>query len=198
MSISSKNISAKRILLLASTQQQIFHINDLSILLKIHNPNTLRITLHRLTQAEILHRIQRGLYSIFPPTKIDPLLIGSACLHQSSYLTTESVLRDEGYILQSLDVITFASGVSRRFTILGYRFISRRMHPRFLQNLHGISRCGGILRATPERAIADMLYFDPWYHFDQPVDWDRIRELQREIGYPLTPHRYGMPQKSLH
>ena len=162
----------------------------------MENANTLRVTLHRLTRAGILHRIQRGLYSILPPEKIDPVIIGSACLHRSSYLTTESVLRDEGYILQSVNAITFASSVSRRFVIRGHRYISRRMHPRFLQNLHGIQRNGGMLRATAERAIADMLYTDPWYHFDRSVDWDHIRALQKHIGYPLTPHRYADPARA--
>lgn len=182
--------------MLAGTEQLLFHANDLAILLNIQNPNTLRVTLHRLAQAGILHRIQRGLYSILPPEKIDPILIGSACLHRSSYLTTESVLRDEGYILQSVDAITFASSVSRRFTILEHRFISRRMHPRFLQNLQGITRVGGVFTATAERAIVDMLYFDPWYHFDRPIDWERIATLQKEIGYPLTPHRYADSKRS--
>ncbi len=191
ISTSSKNISAKRIALLAATQQPLFHANDLALLLNIESANTLRVTLHRLTRAGILHRIQRGLYSVLPPEKIDPILIGSAVLHRSSYLTTESVLRDEGCILQSIDAITFASGVSRKFECMEHRMISRRLHPRFLQNLQGITRSGGVLRATPERAIADMLYFDPWYHFDKPVDWDRVSALQKEIGYPLTPHRYA-------
>lgn len=190
------NISAKRIAILASTEAPLFHTNDLALLLNIQSPNTLRVTLHRLTRAGILHRIRRGLYSILPPEKIDPLLIGSACLHRSSYLTTESVLRQEGYILQSVDAITFASSISRKFGVLGHRFISRRMHPRFLQNLQGITRSGGVLRATPERAIADMLYFDPWYHFDQPVHWGRIAALQKTIGYPLTPHRYVDPTRT--
>lgn len=193
---SSKNISAKRIALLAATEQKLFHTNDLALLLTIESANTLRVTLHRLTRAGILHRIQRGLYSILPPEKIDPILIGSAVLHRSSYLTTESVLRDEGYILQSIDVITFASGVSRKFAVMGHRTISRRLHPRFLQNMSGIRRSGGVLRADPDRAIADMLYFDPWYHFDKPVDWDRVSALQKEIGYPLTSHRYADSQFS--
>lgn len=155
--------------------------------------NTLRVTLHRLTDAGILHRVQRGLLSLLPPEKLDPIVLGSACLHRFCYLTTESVLRDEGYILQSVDAVTFASGVSRKFTVLGHRFISRRLHARFLHHPAGIQKMNGVLRATPQRAVADMLYFNPWYHFDTPVDWTQVKTLQQEIGYPLTPHRYAHP-----
>ena len=193
MSTLSKNISGQRIALLARTGQSFFHTDDLAVLLKIRNANTLRVLLHRLTAAGILYRVQRGLYSILPPEKMDPTLLGSACLHRFAYLTTESVLRDEGYILQSGDAVTFVSDVSRRFDILGQRIISRRVHSRFLHNQEGVQWNGEIFRALPERAIADMLYFDPWYHFDRPVAWKKIRALQEHVGYPLTPQRYADP-----
>lgn len=93
-------------------------------------------------------------------------------------------------MLQTMDAYTFVSDVSRRSDVLGHRMISRRLHPRFLHNQEGIIQKNGVLHATPERAIADMLYFDPWYHVDRPVDWVHIQDLQRKIGYPLTPHRY--------
>lgn len=190
MSTSSSNISARRIALLAGTEQPLFHTGDLATLLGIRNRNTLRVTVHRLVRAGILHRIQRGILSILPPEKIDPVLLGIACLHRYAYLTTESVLRDEGFILQSVQAFTFVSGVSRRFDCAGHHFVSRRLHPRFLHHHEGIIQTGGIFRATLERAVADMLYFDPVYHFDHPVDWEKIRALQEQIGYPLTPHRY--------
>lgn len=195
MSTLLKNIPTHRIAKLAVTEEPLFHTDDLAVLLGIQNANTLRVTLYRLVRAGILHRIHRGLYSILPPEKIDPILLGNAALHRFCYLTMESVLRDEGYILQSLQAITFASDVSRTFTIRGHRFISRRLHARFLQNQQGILRVrqgqGSIFRATPERAIADMLYINPWYHFDRPVPWDRIRALQNAIGYPPTPRRHA-------
>ena len=161
------------------------------MLLRIPNANTLRVTLYRLVQAGILHRIHRGLYSLLPPVMIDPALLCSASLHRFSYLTTESVLRAEGYILQSTDAFTFVSGVSRRYEVCGHRVISRRLHPRFLHTMQGIVRKNDVLQATAERAIADMLYFDPWYHFDRPVDWEHVAALQKKIGYPLTPKRYA-------
>ncbi len=157
------------------------------------NPNSLRVTLYRLAQAKILHRLQRGLYSLIPPQKLMPEQLAIAYLHRFCYLTTESVLRDAGIIFQSINALTFASSVSRRFAVDKQRIISRKLSDPFLQNLTGLSMQGGILRASPERAIADMLYFDPKYHFDAPIDWKRIRQLQKQIGYPLTPDRYVDP-----
>lgn len=196
MSTSLRNTSARRIARLAASGQQIFHIHDLAQLLQIPNENSLRVTLHRLMQAGILYHIQRGLYSLVPIENLDPLSLGIACLHRFAYLTTESVLRDEGYILQSTEAFTFVSSVSRTFVAGRHRYISRRLHPRFLHNQAGMQQNRGIRRATADRAIADMLYFDPWYHFDRPVRWKRIATLQNDIGYPPTPHRYADPTRS--
>lgn len=180
---------------LAETGQPLFHLQDLATLFGMKNENTLRVMLHRWVRAGMLHRIQRGLYSIIPPEKIDPVLLGGACLHRYCYLSTESILHDEGLILQSMDVHTFVSGVSRRFAREGHHFVSRRLHARFLHNQRGIRMEGGILRASLERAIADLLYFNPWYHFDCPVDWEKVRAIQQAIGYPLTPHRYAHSER---
>lgn len=190
MSTLSSNTSGKRLAKLAAAQQVLFHTDDLALMFDIHNENTLRVTLSRYGKEGILHRIKRGLYSIIPPEKIHPHILGAACLHRFCYLGAESVLRNDGYILQSMDAITFFSDVSRRFSMLEHRFVVRQLSDRFLHNQTGIKETDGIFVASPERAIADLLYIDPWYHFDRPIDWKKIFTMQREIGYPPTPHRY--------
>lgn len=190
MSILSKNITGNRIALLAKTGHAVFHVDDLALIFGIRRAHTLRVTISRYAQSGLLHRLQRGMYSLLPPEKIDPRAIGVAGLHRFCYVSTETVLHDEGFILQSMDAVTFVSGVSRRFVLFGHRFVSRRLQERYLHHPASIAEKNGILTASPERAIADLLFFDPWYHFDRPVAWDAVRALQQEIGYPLTPHRY--------
>ena len=48
----------------------------------------------------------------------------------------------------------------------------------------GINLHGQVYEATIERAIADMLYFNPFYHFDRPIDVKKVRAMQEKIGYP--------------
>jgi len=40
--------------------------------------------------------------------------------------------------------------------------------------------------ATLERAAADMLYFNPKYHFDvrESIDFKKVETIQKEVGYP--------------
>ncbi len=43
----------------------------------------------------------------------------------------------------------------------------------------------GVNYATVERAVADLLYFNPKYYFDgnSRIDWKKVKEIQGIIGY---------------
>lgn len=190
MSTLKSNITARRIALLAKNGEKIFHIDDLVNLWDIQNKNTLRVTLKRYVEDGLVHRIYRGFYSLFPIDKIDPVLLGAKAIHQFCYLSTETVLRQEGYILQSVNSYTFVGSKSLRFAVGGHEFKSRQLDEKYLYNPEGVLLKDGTKIATAERAICDMLYFNPNYHFDRPIDWKKIRSMQKKIGYPLTPNRY--------
>lgn len=196
MSTLRNNISAQRMALLARKQEVIFHINDLANLWGITDRNTLRVTLKRYADNKLLHRIYRGFYSLYPVSELDPTVLGAKALHQFCYLSTETVLWGEGFISQAPSVYTFVSSVSRQFSIGTHRFKSRGLNDCYLYQPTQVIMQSGINVATPERAIADMLYFNPAFHFDRPIPWRKIKKIQKEIGYPLTPHRYDPPQKN--
>jgi hypothetical protein len=49
----------------------------------------------------------------------------------------------------------------------------------------GIEKRGDVYVATLERAVSDMLYFDPKYTFDvkKQIDWKKVKQIQKEVGY---------------
>lgn len=190
MSTVKKNLTAARIALLAAKNEQIFHTDDLGNLWLIKNKNSLYTLLKRYAQSGILHRIYRGLYSLVPNYQLDPLLLGTKALHSFCYLTTESVLFRAGCISQLPQAHTFVSEKSLTFEIGEHHYKSRQLDSKFLYKPDGIIQKGAIKIATPERAVADILYFNPYYHFDKRIDWRAVKKLQQKIGYPLTPHRY--------
>ncbi|MFH1218824.1 MAG: hypothetical protein V1679_03210 [Candidatus Peregrinibacteria bacterium] len=190
MSTLKKNITPKRLAMLLSTNEKIFHINDLANLWKIDNKNTLRVTLKRYVQDELLHRIYRGFYSVVPINELNPVLIGAKAIHEFCYLTMETVLYQEGFIGQNIDYYTFVSEKSLRFSIGKHNFISRQLKKDFLYNPEGVYLKNDVQIATPERAVCDLLYFNPKYHLDRPIDWEKIKKMQKILGYPLTPKRY--------
>lgn len=182
--------------LLAKKQEVIFHINDLANLWKITDRNTLRVTLKRYTDNGLLHRIYRGFYSFQPLSELDPIVLGAKALHAFCYLSTETILWQNGFISQKPSAETFISGMSRSFEIGPHRFKSRRLHDRYLYQPTHLLTKNGVKLAMPERAIADMLYFNPRFHFDRPIQWQKIKKVQMDIGYPLTPWRYDSSEKN--
>jgi predicted transcriptional regulator of viral defense system len=184
------SIQAKRIALLAQKSEQIFHIKDLGVLWGISDSHTLRVTLKRYADAGLLHRIYRGFYATFPLEKLDAAFVGAKALHGYCYLSTETILYREAYLSQKPHALTFVSDSSKKFIIVGTQYLSRQLKPQFLFNPEGIVEMNGLKIATPERAIADLLYFNPLAHFDRQVNWKQIQKTQKAVGYPLTPQRY--------
>lgn len=190
MSILKSNITAVRIAALAIRDEKLFHIKDLANIWGIFDSHLLRITINRYVKNGLLYQIYRGFYSLLPPERLDPLLLGSKAIHGLCYLSTESVLFQTGYISQKISTYTFVGKKNKKISFGNNTFLCRQLHPRFLYNPEGIVQKNGILVAGIERVISDMLYFNPKYHFDHIVDWRKIKSVQEKIGYPLTPNRY--------
>ena len=59
------------------------------------------------------------------------------------------------------------------------------MNPIYLYNNVGIYIKNNQRIASTERAVADMIYFNPKYHFDGEniIDWEKVKEIKKQIGY---------------
>jgi hypothetical protein len=171
---------------LIKLDRKIYHTNDLAVLWGIANKNTLYTTIKRYIQKQILIRIYKGLYSTVPVHQLNPLELGKAIIHRYTYLSTETVLAQTGVIYQATYAYTFVSDLPKKVIVGSLQFLFRRLKPVYLHNPTGISNQNGIFVATTERAVADMLYFNPKYHFDTPesIDFEKVRSIQREVGYP--------------
>jgi len=76
-------------------------------------------------------------------------------------------------------------------------FLYRQLKDEYLYNPLGIKQQNDIFVASTERAVADLLYFVPQYHFDLPelVDWPQVKYLQKIIGYQLViPAKAGIQE----
>lgn len=173
----------KRAVLLKQ-DRYLFHTQDLALLWGMQRGNTLYTTIKRYVKKGILHRIHKGFYSTLPPERIDPILLGIRAIHRFAYLSTESVLVEEGAILQEIAHITLVSDISTRFELLGNSYRIRKMKEDHLMDPIGLYENSGVLKATPERALADLLYFHPNYYLDRPraVDRSRLKEIQETLG----------------
>jgi len=171
---------------LIKSDRNIYHSNDLALLWNISNKNTLYTTIKRYVQRGVLIPIYKGLYSTVPVSELDPLDLGRAIIHRYTYLTTESVLAQAGIISQATYAYTFVSSLSKKVTVKSFSFLFRKLKDEYLYNPTGIENKYGNFVATTERAVADMLYFNPKYHFDlsESIDFEKVKRIQKEIGYP--------------
>jgi predicted transcriptional regulator of viral defense system len=180
----------KRFSQIAASNERVFHADDLANLWQITNENTLRITLKRYVDQGLLFRIKKGLFSLEEPHKVDAWLLGVKFLHRWAYISTESVLTQQGIINQQPSQITLVSGVSRRFSVGGRNYYSRQLQKKYLFNSAGIKKDQNakVFVATLERAVADMLYFNPHFYFDgqRLINWHKVGEIQEKVGYGMS------------
>ncbi len=161
--------------------RNLYHAQDLSVLWGVENKNTLYTTIKRYIRKGFLYKVHKGLYSTKPVEQIDPVELGLVALRRWGYLSTETVLSNQGVILQEVKYITLISDVSKKFTIAGNSYRVRKMKEDFLHNEEGITD----KRASLERAVADILYYNPSYCFDNSakINWTKVREIKDKVGY---------------
>lgn len=174
-----------RISKLLGLNQKVFHTSDLAVIWGIKQKNTLYTAIKRYVKAGVLFSIQKGFYSVVPVNKIDPMALGAGLIHSFCYLSTETVLFRAGIIMQNVYPITFISSKPNKFKIGVNEYLCRQLKDDFLFNSTGISEVDGILTASISRAVADMLYFNPKYHFDneKEINWPEVKSIQKEVGY---------------
>ena len=171
---------------LLKQDKKIFHTNDLGLLWDIENKNSLYKSISRLVKKGTLFSIHKGLYSVLPINDLDPIKLGVSVIHKYNYLSCETILAQKGIILQATYKITFVSENSKNIMVGNNNYLVRKLKSQFLYNTAGVyAKADGVLYASTSRAVADMLYFQPSYHFDAPnlIDWKKVKDIQLEVGY---------------
>ncbi len=180
--IYSSNNKIKQI---TNSGEVIFRDIDLAVTWRMTNKNTLYTTIKRYAKQGLLERVKQGIYSIKSVDDLNPDAIGAKILHEYCYISAETVLERSGILKQRIQNITFVSSSSKKFSAGAHLFSSRQMKDDFLYNSIGIYARDGINYAEVERAVADLLYFNPKYYFDAnaKIKWRKVKKIQKIIGY---------------
>ena len=188
--ISGKSEYFNRFAQLAKIDEVLFHVGDFANLWQIQNSNTLYTTLKRYTQKGLLFRVYKGLYSLKPLNELDPLLLGLKVMHAYAYVSTETILSQAGIIQQEIGFFTLVGSQSKRFSVAGHEYRVRKLKDTFLYQTAGVVEERGIKKASAERAVADLLYFNPRAYLDafssKMIDWKKVKKIQKEVGYDIT------------
>jgi predicted transcriptional regulator of viral defense system len=185
-----RSSDGERFAVLAQLDENVFHACDLANLWNIKKRSTLYQTLSRYLKRGLLFRVHNGLYAIKKTGEFDPFFLGLKALHRPAYVSCESVLYEQGIINQRPSAITIVSSVSKVFTVSQIRFKSRQMKDEYLFNESGIEMTGGVRKASVERAVADMLYFNPQKYLDvghsKMIKWSEVRKINKAVGYKIN------------
>jgi predicted transcriptional regulator of viral defense system len=173
-----------KLAVLLQQNRRLFHTQDLRILWDIQDNNTLYTAISRYKKKKLLFGVTKGLYATVPLNQLDPWLLGIFSMHRYAYISCETVLFQSGIIHSPSQAITLVSEKSLHFNIGQTRYRSRKLKHVFLFNPIGVEKKGGIAVASTERAVADLLYFNPNAYLEGLVDWNRVSQLQEWIGYP--------------
>lgn len=138
-----------------------------------------------MVKKTVLIAVRKGLYSTLPLEQVSDFQLGAALIHKFCYVSTETVLAEEGIVFQEIYPITYVSSVSEKIEENGKNYLYRQLNNKFLYSPYGVRMEDGVYIADKERAAADILYFNPKYYFDneEGLDVNRLADIQKKVGY---------------
>jgi predicted transcriptional regulator of viral defense system len=136
----------------------------------------LKRRLHYYIQIGELYHIRRGFYA--KDKNYDKLELATK-IFTPSYVSFETVLRQEGIIFQYYSTIFVASYQTKEIVCDGKTYSFKKIKDTILLNNAGIENKGSYSIASKERAFLDVLYLNKDYYFDNlaPLNFDKVRAL---------------------
>jgi len=161
---------------LYKTKKTIFTVQELALIWKKTDQNDLYQSVSYYVKTKALIRLSRGLFAIDKKYNLKEL---GTHIYTPSYISFETVLREEGVIFQHYEDIFLAGKWSIKKNINSQNFVFRKIKAIVLYNLEGIKRKDNYSIATLERAFLDMIYLFPDYYFDnlENIDWDKCFKM---------------------
>ncbi|MBU0649333.1 hypothetical protein KJ969_04540 [Patescibacteria group bacterium] len=139
-----------------------------------------------LLNAKIAYYVKRGAFirlrqGVFAKSgDYEPKELGTSII-TPSYISFETVLREQGMIFQYYKSIFLASYTARTIKCGKNIFVYKKIKDIVLYNKAGLMDRGVYWSASAERAFLDMIYLAPNYFFDnlRPLDWDKCFDLAK-------------------
>lgn len=165
------------ILQLYSRPQTIFTLGEISQLLPAVSYENLKSSLSYFAKEGKIRRLRPGIYA---KKNYNPLELANK-IYTPSYISLETVLKQEGIIFQVYETIFAVSYLSRKILVNNHPIFYRKIKDEVLLNSYGITEKDNYFIATPERAFLDTVMLCGDYHFDNlaPLNWAKVFKLQK-------------------
>lgn len=175
-SIRQSKIMDNLIAKLYQVNKTVFRTLDLSLVWQETNINNLKAKITYYVKQGDLIRLTRGIFVLNRKYNKREL---AGSIYIPSYISFETVLRDEGIIFQYYETIFVAGPFSKSTILDNNKIVFRTLKKIVLYNSAGVEDKDGFSIATKERAFLDTIYLFPNYYFDNlnKIDWDKVFEL---------------------
>lgn len=168
---------------LKASSKNIFNLDDIYVILGIHNidkttQHLTQLVLRELVKNKLLFRPRKNIYTLDKDYSRKELVCK---LYRDTYISFETILSDQGIINHNTQVITAACYVSRKVSVGKDIYVYRELKKEILENNMCIDS-GNFRIATKERAFLDMLYVDPKFN-----KFKNLQILNKSIIKKLLP-----------
>lgn len=159
------------------SENSVFTLKEISILVKEDNFNNLKASVHYYAQKNLIRNIRRGVYA---KPNYDPFEL-AVKIYTPAYISFETVLFKQGFIFQFDRTITIASYLSREIEVDHNNLRYRKLKDSILSSPDGLIFNPHYTISEKERAFLDMLYINPNFHIDS------IKNLNKRKIFKILP-----------
>jgi predicted transcriptional regulator of viral defense system len=165
---------------LLRSNQNVYTIDDLSVIWGQSKRSDTLQSARDYVKSGNLARIKRGIYAVcgrdFSQFEIANKLI------TPSYITGATVLAAEGMTFQWTGKIYCAAAYNKVIDLNGDKYVYSQVKKEVLFNDFGVDNKDGIIIASKERAIADLIYITKnSYSFEylDSIKWDKLNSISK-------------------
>ena len=157
--------------------QTVFSLKEISMLFPEFIYKNLKSKLSYFVSTGKLKRLRKGIYA---KENYNFLELANK-IYTPSYISLETVLEKEGIVFQKYKTVFVSSYLSRRIKVENQEIFYRKIKDEILLNSMGINEENYYFIASKERAFLDALFLYKDYHFDnlRPLDWEKIKEIEK-------------------
>lgn len=153
----------------------VFTFNEISLWFPKIKKQSLKDKLKYAVKKQKILRLRKGIYA---KNQYNIFELANK-IYKPSYISLETVLKENGIIFQETGSITVVSYISRKITIDKNIFLFRKIKDEILLNKKGILSKDNYFIAEKERAFLDSVFLYKDFYFDNliPLDWEKIFDI---------------------
>ncbi len=165
------------ILNIYKSDQTVFTVKELSLMYPDIPQKDLLRRLSYYAKKEKITRPRKGIYA---KSDFNPLELANK-IYTPSYISLETVLKDEGLIFQDSGLITAVSYLTRKVTCDQINISYRKIKDEILTDETGVYKKENYFIASKERAFLDAVFIYKDYYYDNlsVLDWKKVKKIMK-------------------